>query len=159
MVLYHRIEWRSGGPAWSVDVPGTGPVGCSVRVVSVSRESLHRGRHGGACLRTRGAAMGGRATTPRGDPSDRQSAVAAAMNSLSDVSLVAPYRFTGAAALSVLSAMTFCTVEPMRASARAAQGASNSHVRHQRNDRWGQGGLVGFPTNTPRHQPLGAVGS
>jgi len=54
------------------------------------------------------------------------------MNSLSDVSLVAPYRFTGAAALSVLSAMTFCTVEPMLASARAAQGASNSHLRHQR---------------------------
>ena len=43
MVLYHRIEWRSGGPAWSVDVPGAGSVGCSVRVVSVSRESLHRG--------------------------------------------------------------------------------------------------------------------
>jgi hypothetical protein len=41
-----------------------------------------------------------------GDPSDRQSAVAAAMNSLSDVSLVAPYRFTVAAALSVLSAAT-----------------------------------------------------
>ncbi len=53
MVLYHRIEWRSGGPPWSVDVPGAGPLGCTMGVVSVSRESLHRGRHGRACIRTR----------------------------------------------------------------------------------------------------------
>ena len=61
MMLHHRIEWCCGGPAWSVDVPRAGPVGCTVGVVSVSRKPLRRGRHGGACPRTRGAAMGERA--------------------------------------------------------------------------------------------------
>ena len=71
MVLHHRIEWRGGRPARAVDVLGTGPVRCTVGVVSVSREPVGRGRHGGVCVRSRGAAMGGRAprVRHRGDES------------------------------------------------------------------------------------------
>jgi hypothetical protein len=73
VVLHHWIERRGGGPARSVDVLGSGPVRCTVGVVSISREPLGRGRHGGVCIRIRGAAMGERAR--RGDeslvPADR----------------------------------------------------------------------------------------
>ena len=31
VVLDHRIEWRGGRPAQSVDVPGLGPVACTAR--------------------------------------------------------------------------------------------------------------------------------
>ncbi len=57
MVLHHQIQWRGGGPPWSVDVPRAGPVACTVGVVSVAREPLSRGRHCRACIRTRGAAI------------------------------------------------------------------------------------------------------
>lgn len=67
-----RIECRCGGPPWLVDVPRAGPVGCTMGVVSVSREPLNRGRHGRACIRTQGAAMGEWATigSPAEGPRD-----------------------------------------------------------------------------------------